>query len=603
MTVSGGALALGVDVGGTFTKAVAVPRWGGGSGPVAVQSVPTTHHAAQGVAEGAVEALLGVVAALGGRRADVELVAISTTQAVNALLEGDVATVGILAMADRAHLRRTGKRSRLRPVPLAPGRELTCRHTLLDVTEPPDEAALDAALDALAALGAEAVVVTSAFGVDDPTLERRALERAAARGLPACAGHELSGLYGLELRTQTAAVNASILPAMERTARHVREALDRAGLALPRLLIRGDGGATPLDRLTADPIRTLFSGPAASVAGAVQAAGVSDALVVEHGGTSTNVAVVSGGRPALDYVRIERFATCVRALDVRVVGIAGGSLVRADGRRRYALGPRSAHHAGLPYAAFAPALEDAEAVAVAPRQGDPPAYLVARCRDGRAVAVTPTCFANALELLASGDPAHGDPAAAAVAVQALARQAGRPWRDFAADALDGAARAILEVARPLLEAHPAACRTVVTAGGAAGVLGPAVARVLGAEECRAPHAAVLSSIGAALSLVRAEAERTIPDAAPATSARIEAELVAAARAEAERGGADPATVEVHLEHDRARGTARAVAVGRLGRGDRGSTPPRGGLGRLGDPQGAHRGASEADPASHAAARR
>jgi len=553
-------IALGVDVGGTFTKAVAV-RQGGDGDPLAVCSVATTHDAAGGVADGAVAALLEVAATLGPDRDDVELVSISTTQAVNALLEGDTATVGVLAMAAAPNLRRARRRSRVPATPIAPGRELSARHRLLDVTRPPSDAELDRALEDLRDQGAEAIVVTEAFGVDDPALERRALERARRLGLPACAGHALSGLYGLELRTRTGAVNASILPAMERTAQRVREALDRAGLDAPRVLVRGDGGAVPVETLTADPIRTLFSGPAASVAGAVRAAGVRDALVVEHGGTSTNLAVVSEGRPCLDYVRVGGFATCVRALNVRVAGIAGGSLVRVDGRRAYALGPRSAHHAGLEYASFAAPLERAEAVLIAPRPGDPVRYLVARGADGRTVAVTPTCCANALERLAPGDPAAGDPAAAAVAVEAVARHAGRPWRELAADVLDGAAWALLELARPLVEAHPDACRHVVTAGGAAGVLGPAVASALGAVERRAPHAAVISSIGAALSHVRAEAERTIPDRSPASRARVEAEVAAAARREAERGGAAPGSVEVQLEHDRMRGTARAVAVG------------------------------------------
>jgi N-methylhydantoinase A len=106
---------------------------------------------------------------------------------------------------------------------------------------------------------------------------------------------------------------------------------------------------------------------------------------------------------------------------------------------------------------------------------------------------------------------------------------------------------------------------VVTVGGAAGVLGPAVAGALGAEERRAPHAAVLSSIGAALSLVRAEAERTVPDGSEAARRAAEERATSEARAEAARSGAEPDGLEVALEHDAARGTVRAVATGGLTR--------------------------------------
>ena len=63
--------------------------------------------------------------------------------------------------------------------------------------------------------------MSGAFAVDDPSLEETVAARARARGLPVCAGHELSGTYGLETRTVSAAINASILPVVERTAAHV----------------------------------------------------------------------------------------------------------------------------------------------------------------------------------------------------------------------------------------------------------------------------------------------------------------------------------------------------------------------------------------------
>src|SRR6185295_15680310 len=130
-----------------------------------------------------------------------------------------------------------------------------------------------------------------------------------------------------------------------------------------------------------------------------------DAVIVEVGGTSTNVAAVRGGRPALSYVRVASHATAVRALDVRVVGVAGGSMLRARKGRLYGVGPRSAHIAGLPYSCYLDAsdFEGATAELIAPKPDDPVEYVVVRLADGRRAALTNTCAAVALGTVEPSD--------------------------------------------------------------------------------------------------------------------------------------------------------------------------------------------------------
>ncbi|MFT3853233.1 MAG: hydantoinase/oxoprolinase N-terminal domain-containing protein [Ilumatobacteraceae bacterium] len=109
-------LHVGVDVGGTFTKAVAVDLVT--REIVASAVVPTTHTATGGVAAGVVDAVAKLAAEVGAER--IELVTHSTTQAVNALLEGDAGEVGVIGMGRRPDLKRVGKRTRLHDVELSP---------------------------------------------------------------------------------------------------------------------------------------------------------------------------------------------------------------------------------------------------------------------------------------------------------------------------------------------------------------------------------------------------------------------------------------------------------------------------------------------------
>src|ERR671910_1671926 len=117
-----GSLRVGVDVGGTFTKAVAVD-------PVSAElraaaEVPSTHAASSGVSEGVAVALTELLGELGDDRTRVEYVAFTTTQAMNALLEGDVARVGVVGIGAPPDLRVARRRTRIGSVALAPGREL-----------------------------------------------------------------------------------------------------------------------------------------------------------------------------------------------------------------------------------------------------------------------------------------------------------------------------------------------------------------------------------------------------------------------------------------------------------------------------------------------
>jgi N-methylhydantoinase A/oxoprolinase/acetone carboxylase beta subunit len=567
---------VGVDVGGTFTKAVALTVH-----PLRLRAhavVPTSHTAAAGVTEGVAAALRALLDDLGPDRERVELVAYSTTQAMNALLEGDVARVGVIGIGVEPELRLARKRTQVGDLKLAPGRVLRTEHAFLDATRGLDPARVDAVLDRLQEAGCTALAVSGAFSVDAPDHERFVTSRARQCGLPVCAGHELTGTYGLETRTISAAVNASILPVVERTARVVEGVLHDAGIDVPLLVLRGDGGAMGLDAFRAAPSLTIGSGPAAGVAAALHQLALNDGIVLECGGTSSNVSVVKGGRTVLRTLRVMGRPTSIRSVDSWVVGAAGGSLGRLGRRKLDEAGPRSAHVAGLPYACYAePAdLEGAVLQLVAPRDGDPDRYAVLTATDGRRYALTATCAAHALGLVDVAEPADGAVAAARSAADRSSQAAERaraaalaafaPLGERMKRTPEEAARTLLDrTVDKIAHAVADAARTndfgpdvpVVALGGAGTALAPEVARRLGRPYVRPEHPEILSSIGAALSLVRCEIARHAGGSG-------NGDAVVLAR-EAERAcvdaGAAPHTVRVETFFEARDGLLRAVATG------------------------------------------
>ncbi|MFL5818387.1 MAG: hydantoinase/oxoprolinase family protein, partial [Conexibacter sp.] len=495
------ALRVGVDVGGTFTKAVAVEPH-----PFALRAhavVPTSHRHADGVTAGVAETLAQLFAELGPDARGVELVAFSTTQAMNALLEGDVADVGVVGIGRAPDLRPARKRTAVGDVALAPGRALHTHHVFLDATGGLADADIDAALDRLTAAGCTAIAASGAFAVDAPEAERRVAERARERGLPTCAGHELSGAYGLELRTVSAAINASILPLMERTARIVQNVLEHADIDVPLLVLRGDGGAMSLEAFGRAPSLSIGAGPAAGVAAALHELELTNGIVLECGGTSSNVSVVDGGRTVLRTLKVMGRPTAIRSVDSWVVGAAGGSMARLRRRSIAEVGPRSAHVAGLAYACFADVaeLEGAALELIAPRAGDPEAYAAIRTRDGALLALTATCAANALGLVPEGSHASADRDVALAAFAPLAAHLRKRPEQAARALLDAAVAKIAGAVEEAAKAHGFGPDVpVVALGGSGPALAGEVARTLGRPLQAPAHPEVLSSVGAALSL-------------------------------------------------------------------------------------------------------
>ena len=540
-------------MGGTFTDVVALDAARGGI--VARVKVPTTHDAPEGVAAGIVDGIGRMLQTIDA--AEVAFIAHSTTQATNALLEGDLARVDVIGLLPRVGWPARSQ-MRFRPVAIAPGVSFAPR---MRFVRSGDAGALDAALDAAIREGVEAIAVSEPFGVDRPQRERAAADAARRRGLAATSGHDVTSMYGLRARTRTAALNAAILPKMIATARMTRDAVERAAIAAPLMIMRSDGGVMDVREVLTRPLLTMLSGPAAGVAGALLHENVTDGVFVEVGGTSTDCCVIRGGRPQVRSARIGGARMMVSTIDSRTLGIAGGSLARASEREIVDVGPRSAHIAGARYAAFcdAAAFDGARIERFAPSAHDSADYLRFALRDGGYATVTPTCASNALGLVPRGAFAHGSEEAARAAFELVAQAFGGDAQTQARRLLELAAAKVCACITTLIADYDLDREAVVLVGGggAAAALVPFVAQHYGFEHRIARDAEVISPVGVALALVRDVVERTIVDPAPEDIVRLRRE--AADRVIA--AGAAPDRVEVSIEIDSQRSRVRAIASG------------------------------------------
>ena len=553
-------LRVGIDVGGTFTDVVVVDA--ATRAIVARVKVPTTHTAAEGVAAGIVEGLQRALAAPGVDAARIAFIAHSTTQATNALLEGDVAQVGVVGLhgpfgwLERLH-------ERVPPIALGPGSVLA-PHTVF--ARSGDDAAVGRALDALLGAGAEAIVASEAFGVDRPAAELRAVDAARARGATATAGHEVAATYGLRARTRTAVLNAAILPRMLRTSQMTASAVERAGIGVPLMIMRSDGGVMDVAEVARRPILTMLSGPAAGIAGALLHENVTDGIFIEVGGTSADCSVIRRGTPQMRPAKVGGHRTMLRTLDARTLAIAGGSLLRVDPSVRGLrglrdVGPRSAHIAGLAYACFAApeTLEGARVISVAAQPGDPAGYLALESRGGERIALTPTCAANLLGYIGENDFARGDREGAARAFAIAGEALGCDGEALARAVLEKASDKLRTTIDDLIADYDLARDEIelVGGGGGAAALVPFAAERLGFRHRIARDAEVISPLGVALALVRDVVERTIVAPTPDDVVRVRREAFERVVA----AGASPEFVEVTVEIDARLNLVRATASG------------------------------------------
>jgi N-methylhydantoinase A/oxoprolinase/acetone carboxylase beta subunit len=320
-------LSIGIDVGGTNTDAVALDADGR---VLAWTKQATTPEVTNGIRA----ALLAVLAQLGGRRARVSRVMLGTTHATNAIVRrrdlDRVAVIRLGAPASTEFPPLSGWPAELRAAVLA-GTALAGGGHLVDgfPISPLDPDAIRRFLDSLAGRF-DAVAVCGIFAPSFPEqeLEVGELVRAHVGEVPLSLSHEV-GALGLLERENATVLNAALGRVAGEVTRALLTVVAEEGLDADTFFAQNDGTLMAVDYAARYPVLTIGSGPANSIRGAAFLSGASDAIIIDVGGTTSDLGVLASGFPRESTLprEIGGVRTNFRMPDILSLGLGGGTIV------------------------------------------------------------------------------------------------------------------------------------------------------------------------------------------------------------------------------------------------------------------------------------
>ncbi len=346
---------VGVDSGGTFTDICMVEET---TGELRVWKVPSTpDDPSRAIAAGVVE---GLATAAKAKPSETTYFGHGTTVATNTLIQHRGVKTGLITTDGFRDLLEIGRQRRPHLYDLQADKPplLVTRDLRLEVSErlrhdgrvekPLDEAAVRAAARRLKAEGVKAVAICFLYSYIDPRHEMRAKE-IVAEEIPdafVSASHEVAPEFREYERLSTAVVNSYLGPVMASYVERIGPRLDEAGLKGPRHITQSNGGVMSLSTARDHAVRTVLSGPATGVVGALRVgalAGFKDLITFDMGGTSTDVSLIEDGRAKLaGEMEVHGYPLKTPMLDIHTVGAGGGSIAHLDAGGHLKVGPRSA---------------------------------------------------------------------------------------------------------------------------------------------------------------------------------------------------------------------------------------------------------------------
>jgi N-methylhydantoinase A len=453
---------IGIDVGGTTTDAVIVD----GSKVVKTAYVPTDH---DNLSNCLLAALDELVREVDTRK--IERVVLSTTLITNMIAEGKTDPVALLLIPGPG----TNPRDYSLGESIILDGAIDFRGTEIDRLKEPQ---IKEAAAKIRAQGVSRIAVVGKFCQRNHAHELKAGEilAAALPGSKIELGHKVSGQLNFPRRAATTMLTAATKDSYEQFAKKMAAALKERKITAPVYILKADGGTLPLDKSVQMPVETIFSGPAASIMGVLALTEPGQtSVVVDIGGTTTDLALILSGKPLLSAkgARVDSLLTHVRAFAVKSVAIGGDSAVCLS----------------------------SGALSVGPHRDGPPL-----CMGG--TGPTPT---DALRVL--GLSQIGDAGQAEKAMQLLAGSLSCTAKEAACKVVDAVVdRIVFEVNEmfreweqepayriwEIMKRETLSAQNVVGVGGGAPPLVPLVAARLGAAAVVPEYAPVANAIGAAV---------------------------------------------------------------------------------------------------------
>jgi N-methylhydantoinase A/oxoprolinase/acetone carboxylase beta subunit len=323
---------VGIDTGGTYTDAVLLDYCS--RKVLAFSKTLTTH---DNLTRGIKKALDGLQI----EAADsVKLVGVSSTLATNSISEGKKRTAGLILIGyDHDLIAAYNLAAKLPTTHWAIFRGGHTPQGLekasLDLTSIREWVRLNG--DKV-----EALAISGYFSPLNPVHEERALELVRQTcSLPGVLGHHLSTQLDSIKRATTACLNASLVAVMQEFIEAVGASLDNRGIHAPLMIVKGDGSLVPAAEAIHKPVETVLSGPAASAIGGRFLSGQGNALVIDVGGTTTDMALVNDSKVTVteDGARVGMFETAVKAARIRTAGLGGDSRISIDTGGTVRVGP------------------------------------------------------------------------------------------------------------------------------------------------------------------------------------------------------------------------------------------------------------------------
>ena len=311
---------LGIDTGGTFTDAVIIDL--DDNSVVAKRKSRTTH---DDLSIGLYRSVDAVFSSSDIRPSDISLVGISTTLATNSILEGNGGDVGLILIGWNPM--RPVNFGEKRQVIIKGGCDSSGRPLAAMSKEEVTKAIMDMADDV------DAIAISGLFANMNPSQEKKVKELALKlTGLPTVAGHELSAVLGIDMRAETAVLNARLIPVVSKFFDDVEKTFHEKGITAPIMVYKGDGSVMTIEQARQYPVETILSGPAASSMGGKVLSGLDDCVIVDIGGTSTDIAIMEDGYPQIQFegASVGEWRTRVKAVDMYTVALGGDSRIEVQ---------------------------------------------------------------------------------------------------------------------------------------------------------------------------------------------------------------------------------------------------------------------------------